>query len=320
MKKLNIVLLLLIPLISFTQVGFKLRKFKDKLSSKALEVGLEKGMGLDHFGKLAALEYENYHYRYENEIYSFTLDFNSAKPEDSYKSIKLTIRNKSDKDIVFGSKNKRKRVDAREIEGVITMPNFDFIVITAPIKRKGFSEGLKRGRIYAKGDPKSLSDIELSSIYINYEPLGTFEEYNKGIASRAASVEFNKKITKEDFFNTKEYSQEELLNKAYLKSIGRASGFPDKIIIRYENDINYFWPQITAFKSEKWKNEEEERLVKEGKINYITLTANPNWSREWRNSDPDYQKKLSDFMVQNDVAIFGKKKNKKKKKKKNKKK
>ena len=303
----------MIPLISFTQVGFKLRKFKDKLSSKALEVGLEKGMGLDHFGKLAALEYENYHYRYENEIYSFTLDFNSAKPEDSYKSIKLTIRNKSDKDIVFGSKNKRKRVDAREIEGVITMPNFDFIVITAPIKRKGFSEGLKRGRVYAKGDPKSFSDIELSSIYINYEPLGTFEEYNKRIASLDASVEFNKRITEE-------YSQEELLNKAYLKSIGRASGFPDEIIIRYENDINYFWPQITAFKSEKWKKEEEERLVKEGKINYITLTANPNWSREWRNSDPDYQKKLSDFMVQNDVAIFGKKKNKKKKKKKNKKK
>jgi hypothetical protein len=312
MKKL-LLLLMFIPLISFTQAGFKLRKFKDKLSSKALEIGLEKGMGLDHFGKLAALEYENYHYRYENEIYSFTLDFNSAKKADSYKSIKLTIRNKSDKDIVFGSKNKRKRVDAREIEGVITMPNFDFIVITAPIKRKGFSEGLKRGRVYAKGDPKSFSDIELSSIYINYEPLGTFEEYNKRIASLDLVVEYNKRITEE-------YSQQELLNKAYLKSIGRASGFPDEIIIRYENDINYFWPQITAFKSEKWKKEEEERLVKEGKINYITLTANPNWSRKWRNSDPDYQKKLSDFMVQNDVAIFGKKKNKKKKKKKNKKK
>ena len=317
MKKLILLLLLLIPLISFTQVGFKLRKFKDKLSSKALEIGLEKGMGLDHFGKLAALEYENYHYRYENEIYSFTLDFNSAKIADSYKSIKLTIRNKSDKDILFGSKNKRERVDAREIEGVITMPDFQFIVIPNMNRNQSgvdtFGKQKNKDRLYAKGDPKSLSDIELSSIYINYEPLGTFEEYNKRIASLDLVVEYNKRITEE-------YSQQELLNKAYLKSIGRASGFPDEIIIRYENDINYFWPQITAFKSEKWKKEEEERLVKEGKINYITLTANPNWSRKWRNSDPDYQKKLSDFMVQNDVAIFGKKKKKKKNKKKNKKK
>jgi hypothetical protein len=275
MKKLILLLLLLIPLISFTQVGFKLRKFKDKLSSKALEIGLEKGMGLDHFGKLAALEYENYHYRYENEIYSFTLDFNSAKIADSYNSIKLTIRNKSDKDILFGSKNKRERVDAREIEGVITMPDFQFIVIPNMNRNQSgvdtFGKQKNKDRLYAKGDPKSLSDIELSSIYINYELELKYKEDN-------------------DFLG---------------------GNFPDEINIRYKSDVNYLWQGM--FKS-------DEKLEKEGKLNYITLTANPNWSRKWRNSDPDYQKKLSDFMVQNDVAIFGKKKNKKKKKKKNKKK
>jgi len=266
MKKLSIVLFLLIPLISFTQAGFKLRKLKDKLSSKIMDKGLEKGMGLDHFGKLAAFEYENYHYRYETEIYSFTLDFITNPPiADSYNSVKLTIRNKSDKDILFGSKNKRERVDAREIEGVITMPDFQFIVIPKLNRNQpGFDQFGKqknKDRLYAKGDPKSYSDTELSSIYINYE------------------------------------------------LAGRNYDFPDEINIRYKSDVNYLWQGM--FKS-------DERLEKEGKLNHITLTANPNWSRKWRNSDPDYQKKLSDFMVQNEVSIFGKKKNKKKNKKKKK--
>ncbi len=175
------------------------------------------------------------------------------------------------------------------------MPHFDFIVIPN-MKRKGFSTDLKRGRVYAKGDPKSFSDIELSSIYINYEPLP--------YAYLIQIEEYNKRITEENRNKDKD-NQQELLN------IGRASDFPDEINIKYNSDVNYFFQG--GFKS-------EERLEKEGKLNYITLTANPNWSRKWRNSDPDYQKKLSDFMVQNDVAIFGKKKNKKKKKKKNKKK
>ncbi len=265
MKKLSIVLFLLIPLISFTQAGFKLRKLKDKLSSKIMDKGVEKVMGLDHFGKLAAFEYENYHYRYENEIYSFTLDFNNNPPiADSYNSVKLTIRNKSDKDILFGSKNKRERVDAREIEGLITMPDFQFIVIPKLNRNQPgvdkFGKEKNKDRLYAKGDPKSYSDTELSSIYINYE------------------------LT------------------------GRNYDFPDEIKVRYKSDVNYFW--AGGFKS-------DERLEQEGKLNYITLTANPNWSRKWRNSDPDYQKKLSDFMVENEVSV-GKKKNKKKNKKKKK--
>ena len=51
MKK-KILILLLIPLITFAQTGFKLKKLRDKLSSKVMEKGLEKTLGLDHFGKL----------------------------------------------------------------------------------------------------------------------------------------------------------------------------------------------------------------------------------------------------------------------------
>ena len=104
-----------------------------------MEKGLEKTLGLDHFGKLSAFEYENYHYRYENEIYSFTLDFINEPNEkmttslesksNSYNTVKLTIKNNSDKDIIFGSKNKRERIDNRKIEDVITMPDFQFIII-----------------------------------------------------------------------------------------------------------------------------------------------------------------------------------------------
>ncbi|MFL2665974.1 MAG: hypothetical protein ACJ0NM_01120 [Flavobacteriaceae bacterium] len=309
MKKLSIVLFLLIPLISFTQAGFKLRKFKDKLSSKVMEKGLEKGMGLDHFGKLAALEYENYHYRYETEIYSFTVDFNNDPREkmnslnsNSYNTVKLTIRNKSDKDILFGSKNKRKRVDAREIEGVITMPDFQFIVIPGLSRNQPgvdqFGKEKNKDRLYAKGDPKSYSDTELSSIYINYEVIDRVEtsimELDLDGTDNGRPVTI---IKNNGGFDT------------YFKKVEYYKDFPDEINIRYKSDVNYFWGG--GFKS-------DERLEREGKLHYITLTANPNWSRKWRSSDTDYQKKLSDFMAQNEVSVFGKKKNKKKNKKKKK--
>lgn len=56
---------------TIAQTGFKIRKLSDKLSFKVMEKGLEQTLGLDHFGKLAAFEYQNYHYRYETEVYSF---------------------------------------------------------------------------------------------------------------------------------------------------------------------------------------------------------------------------------------------------------
>ena len=89
--------------------------------------------------------------------------------------------------------------------------------------------------------------------------------------------------------------------------IGNYKNFPDEINISYKSDVSYIWKG--GFKS-------DDKLEKEGKLNYISLTVNPDWSRKWRSSDPDYQKKLSDFMVENEVSVFGKKKKKKKKKRK----
>ena len=92
-----------------------------------------------------------------------------------------------------------------------------------------------------------------------------------------------------------------------MKRVENYKNFPDEINISYKSDVSYIWKG--GFKS-------DDKLEKEGKLNYISLTVNPDWSRKWRSSDPDYQKKLSDFMVENEVSVFGKKKKKKKKKKK----
>ena len=132
MKKITL-LLLFIPLISFTQVRFKLKKFADKKLSKVMEksVGL---MGQDHFGKLAEFEYKNYHYRFENDTISYTLDFINdpriksnnliSNPESDFDEVRLNFRNKSNKDILFGRKNERKYIDDKKIEDVITMPEY----------------------------------------------------------------------------------------------------------------------------------------------------------------------------------------------------
>ena len=48
---------------------------------------------------------------------------------------------------------------------------------------------------------------------------------------------------------------------------------------------------------------------------FIKLAANTNWSRDWRESDQDYNTRLSEYLTQNNVGgIFGNKKNKKEKK------
>ena len=287
MKKITL-LLFFIPLISFAQAGFKLKKFVDKKLSKVMEksVGL---MGQDHFGKLAEFEYENYHYRFENDTISYTLDFINdprlksktliSKPESDYNEVKLNIRNKSNKDILFGRKNKRKRIDDREIEGVITMPEYQFLYIEG-LFNGSLGSFLGKDRLYAAGDPNSYSDTELSSTSLKFTVVDKIEvPLNAGDPIGATK-----------WVNVENYIT-----------------FPDEIMIVYKTDVNRFTGG--GIKS-------DERLIREGKLFSIKLVANPNWNRKWRISDPDYQKKLSDFMLENEVSIFGKKKKKKKKKKK----
>ena len=49
---------------------------------------------------------------------------------------------------------------------------------------------------------------------------------------------------------------------------------------------------------------------------YVKLTANTNWTRNWRDSDQDYNTRLSEYLTENNVGgVFGNKKNKKDKKK-----
>ena len=48
---------------------------------------------------------------------------------------------------------------------------------------------------------------------------------------------------------------------------------------------------------------------------FIKLSANTTWARDWRESDQDYNTRLSEYLTQNNVGgIFGNKKNKKDKK------
>ena len=292
MKKITL-LLFFIPLISFTQVGFKLKKFADKKLSKVMDksVGL---MGQDHFGKLAEFEYENYHYRFENDTISYTLDFINdprlksttltSKAESDYDEVKLNIRNKSNKDILFGRKNKRKRIDDREIEGVITMPEYQFLYIDG-LFNGSLGNFLGKDRLYAAGDLNSYSDTELSSTSLKFTTVKKVE-----VTMIAAERKKGDPIGATKWVNVENYTT-----------------FPDQIIIQYKTDVNRFTGG---------GGKSDERLVREGKLFSIKLVANPNWNRKWRVSDPDYQKKLSDFMVENEVSIFGKKKKKKKNKKK----
>lgn len=289
MKKITL-LLFFIPLISFTQVGFKLKKFADKKLSKVMDksVGL---MGQDHFGKLAEFEYENYHYRFENDTISYTLDFINdprlksptltSKAESDYDEVKLNIRNKSNKDILFGRKNKRKRIDDREIEGVITMPEYQFLYIDG-LFNGSVGNFLGKDRLYAAGDLNSYSDTELSSTSLKFTIVKKVEVPIIGTERKKGDP-----IGATKWVNVENYTT-----------------FPDQIIIQYKTDVNRFTGG---------GGKSDERLVREGKLFSIKLVANPNWNRKWRVSDPDYQKKLNDFMVENEVSIFGKKKKKKKK-------
>ena len=290
MKKITLALFF-IPLISFTQVGFKLKKLADKKLSKVMDksVGL---MGQDHFGKLAEFEYENYHYRFENDTISYTLDFINdprlksttltSKAESDYDEVKLNIRNKSNKDILFGRKNKRKRIDDREIEGVITMPEYQFLYIDG-LFNGSLGNFLGKDRLYAAGDLNSYSDTELSSTSLKFTIVKKVE-----VPLIATERKKGDPIGATKWVNVENYTT-----------------FPDQIIIQYKTDVNRFTGG---------GGKSDERLVREGKLFSIKLVANPNWNRKWRVSDPDYQKKLSDFMVKNEVSIFGKKKKKKKKK------
>ena len=294
MKKITL-LLFFIPLISFTQVGFKLKKFADKKLSKVMDksVGL---MGQDHFGKLAEFEYENYHYRFENDTISYTLDFINdprlksttltSKAESDYDEVKLNIRNKSNKDILFGRKNKRKRIDDREIEGVITMPEYQFLYIDG-LFNGSLGNFLGKDRLYAAGDLNSYSDTELSSTSLKFTTVKKVE-----VPMIATERKKGDPIGATKWVNVENYTT-----------------FPDQIIIQYKTDVNRFTGG---------GGKSDERLIREGKLFSIKLVANPNWNRKWRVSDPDYQKKLSDFMVENEVSVFGKKKKKNKNKKKKK--
>ena len=50
--------------------------------------------------------------------------------------------------------------------------------------------------------------------------------------------------------------------------------------------------------------------------NYVTLTANSIWNKNWRETDSDYAERLSKYLTENNVGgVFGNKKNKKDKKK-----
>ena len=300
MKKITL-LLLFIPLISFTQARFKLKKFADKKLSKIMEksVGL---MGQDHFGKLAEFEYENYHYRFENDTISYTLDFINdpriksnnliSNPESDFDEVRLNFRNKGNKDILFGRKNKRKNIDDKKIEDVITMPEYQFLYIdglNGSYGTNGFFNG--KDRLYAAGDPNSYSDTELSSTSLKFAVIEKI---------KVPLTEFERAVNEAPIGATKWVNVENYIT------------FPDEIMIHYRIDVNRYEKNYTVgsdFKS-------DEMLMKEGKLFSIKLVANPNWNRKWRISDPDYQKKLSDFMVENEVSIFGKKKKKKKKKKK----
>jgi len=191
MKKL--VLSSIIILCSFNleaQIGFKTKKLGDKMTGKFLDK-TSQVIGIDDnliFRK--KFDMENYHYRYENDTISFTLDFIST-PNTGLKSKNecenfeavLSIRNMGKTDIKFRSAwagtnrliNKKKLEDnlAPPLSGIYEISVGDMF-LKATTNKKGEMYGTIDGgceyknRVYAAGDPNSIGDIEASTIYIRY--------------------------------------------------------------------------------------------------------------------------------------------------------
>ena len=153
---------------------------------------------------------------------------------NSYNTVKLTIKNNSDKDIIFGSKNKRERIDNRKIEDVITMPDFQFIIIPGLVRNQpqvdSFGKEKNKDRLYAKGDPSSYSDTELSSIYINYE-----------VVDRVESPVYELDADGTDNGRSVKVIESNGGNKTFMKRVENYKNFPDEINISYKSDVSYIW-------------------------------------------------------------------------------
>lgn len=271
----NLILSVIIILSSFSveaQIGFKAKKLNDKMTGKFLDK-TSKVIGIDDnlvFRK--KFDLDNYHYRYENDTISFTLDFIS-KPNTGLKSKNecenfeavLSIRNMGKTDIKFRTAwagtnrliNKKKLEDnlAPPLSGIYEISLGDNVILKAISNKKGEMYGTidggceNKNRVYAAGDPNSIGDIEASTLYIRYKV-----ELN-------SSMSINKSLNFE---------------------------FQDEIIL---NLFDY-------------------------EPSYVTLAANTTWTKNWRDSDQDYNTRLSEYLTENNVGgVFGNKKNKKDKKK-----
>ena len=271
----NLILSVIIILSSFSveaQIGFKAKKLNDKMTGKFLDktsqvIGID-----DNLVFRKKFDLDNYHYRYENDTISFTLDFIS-KPNTGLKSKNecenfeavLSIRNMGKTDIKFRTAwagtnrliNKKKLEDnlAPPLSGIYEISLGDNVILKAISNKKGEMYGTidggceNKNRVYAAGDPNSIGDIEASTLYIRYKV-----ELN-------SSMSINKSLNFE---------------------------FQDEIIL---NLFDY-------------------------EPSYVKLTANTNWTRNWRDSDQDYNTRLSEYLTENNVGgVFGNKKNKKDKKK-----
>ena len=207
MKKL--VLSAIIILCSFNleaQIGFKTKKLGDKMTGKFLDKTSEV-IGLDdNYIFRKKFDMENYHYKYENDTISFTLDFistpnvglESKNKCENFDAV-LSIRNMGETDIKFrtgllgGNRliNKKKLEDnlAPPLYGIYEIAVGDNMLLNAITDKKGDIYGTIDGgcenkdRIYAAGDPNSIGDIEASTIYIRYE------------VNRSRSFEFPDEIT-----------------------------------------------------------------------------------------------------------------------------
>lgn len=272
-KKLILSVIIILSSLSLeAQIGFKSKKLGDKMTGKFLDK-TSKMIGIDDnliFRK--KFDFENYHYRYENDTISFTLDFISApntglnsKNECENFDAVLSIRNKGGTDIKFRQAfagtnrliNKKKLEDnlAPPLSGIYQISLADNVILQAISDKKGKMYGTIDGgcefknRIYAAGDPNSIGDIEASTIYIRYK----VELYGSSAINNSLDFKFQDEFT-----------------------------------------LNLF----------------------DYEPSYVKLTANTNWTRNWRDSDQDYNTRLSEYLTENNVGgVFGNKKNKKDKKK-----
>lgn len=284
----NLILSVIIILSSFSveaQIGFKAKKLGDKLNSKFLDK-TSQAIGIDdNFIFRKKFEMENDQYIFENDTIRFTLNFISD-PRSTPDEQKTALKSLG-----------RKEMWCDDYDAVLEIRNLGGTDIK-------FRRGQRMG--FGRDGGKELKRV------INAKKL------DDNLAPSLWGIHkivLNDRLMLEAISNPIGFDCQE---KDRVYAVGDPDTYGD-----LENSALYMRYKVvpidtkTKNKSLYFEFEDQYKIdLFDYEPNYVTLTANSIWNKNWRETDSDYAERLSKYLTENNVGgVFSNKKNKKDKKK-----